>query len=171
MTKLRFHLSFVFLGSLLLMGCAGTTNVVKSDFQKLKVANEGAFLTVNLQTNGRVRDDKNCYLKFEDGESYFQLLINRGTGDYALPLVSGETVFEITKISCGPFYYYDLKDQGATFKVDKDKVKYLGHINFKFEEKGKLEWGHATKNDFELRKRALSMGLGDSSLKIDLLNL
>ena len=154
-----------------LTGCATSSNVVESDFQKLTMTKEGAVLTVNLQTNGRVRDDKNCYLKVNDGTNQFDLLINRGIGDYALPLASGENIIEITKISCGPFYYYDLKDKGATFQVKNQKIKYVGFLNFKLEDKGKLEWGHATMDEAQLRKRAQSMGLGDEVLEIDLLKL
>ncbi len=161
----------LFLVTFLLAGCATSTKVLESDFQKLSMTKVGVVLTVNLQTNGRVRDDKNCYLKIDDGKNHFELLINRGVGDYALPLVSGENVIEITKITCGPFYYYDLKDQGATFQVKNQKIKYLGFINFKLEDKGNLEWGHATKDELQLRKRAQSMGFDDDSLEIDLLKL
>lgn len=161
----------LFLVFFLLAGCATSTNVLESDFHKLSKTKEGALLTVNLQTNGRVRDDKNCYLKIDDGKAHFELLINRGVGDYALPLVSGENVVEITKITCGPFYYYDLKDQGATFQVKNQKIKYLGFINFQLQDRGNLEWGHATKDELKLRQRAQSMGFDDDSLEIDLLKL
>jgi hypothetical protein len=174
MKKIGLPLLLVFF---LLAGCATPTKVLESDFQKLSMTKVGVVLTVNLQTNGRVRDDKNCYLKIDDGKNHFELLINRGVGDYALPLplplplVSGENVIEITKITCGPFYYYDLKDQGATFQVKDQKIKYLGFINFQLQDKGKLEWGHATKDELQLRQRAQSMGFDDDSLEIDLLKL
>jgi|GEM_PF-2721265 len=161
----------IFLVIFLFAGCATSTKVLESDIPKLTMTKVGALLTVNLQTNGRVRDDKNCYLKIDDGKNHFELLINRGVGDYALALESGESIVEITKITCGPFYYYDLKDQGATFQVKNQMVKYLGFINFQLEDKGKLEWGHATKDELQLRKRAHSLGFVDDSLEIDLLKL
>ncbi len=166
----KIGLSFVFV-TFLLAGCATSTKVLKSDFQKLSMTKEGAVLTVNLQTNGRIRKDKSCYLNISDGKDDFQLLINRGEGDYALPLRSGGNTVEITKITCGPFYYYDLKDQGATFQVKNHMVKYLGFINFQLEDKGKLVWGHATVDKLELRKRTQLMGFDDGNLEIDLLKL
>lgn len=155
----------------LLVGCATSTKVLKSDFNTLNSAQTGAILTVNLQTNGKVRDDKNCYLKIDDGNDQYELLLKRGVEDYALPFMSAESKVEITKITCGPFYYYDLKNQGAAFQVKNQKVKYLGFVNFKFEDKGKLEWGHSTKDKNQLRKRAQSMGFSDELIEIDLLNL
>ncbi|MCR9204608.1 MAG: hypothetical protein NXH75_08535 [Halobacteriovoraceae bacterium] len=168
MKKTELSLFFV---ALFFTGCATSTKVLESDFQKVSMTKEGVLLTVNLQTNGRVRDDKSCYLNIDAGKNHFQLLIKRGVGDYALPLQSGEGDVEITKISCGPFYYYDLKNQGATFQVKREKVKYLGFIDFELEDKGKLEWGHSTMNENHLRQRAQRMGLNDDSLEIDLLKL
>lgn len=165
-----FKLSFI-LVIFLLAGCASSTKVLESDFQKVAMRKEGALLTVNLQTNGRVRDDKTCHLSISDGQNHFELSLNRGVGDYALPLQSGEGVVEITKISCGPFYYYDLKNQGASFKLKSQKIKYLGYIDFELEDKGKLEWGHSTMNEDQLRNRAQRMGFNEDTLEIDLLKL
>jgi hypothetical protein len=156
---------------LFFMGCATSTKVLESDFQQLSRTKTGAILTVNLETNGRVRDDKNCSLKIEDENNQFELKLKRGEGDYALPLLSNEKNFEITKITCGPFYYYDLKNQGAAFSVKNQKIKYLGVVNFKLEDKGELEWGHATKDERELLRRAQLMGLTEEDLEIDLLKL
>lgn len=154
----------------ILASCASSPKVLESDFHKLGATKTGAILTVNLETNGRVREDKSCYLKIDDGENSFELLLNRGQMDYALPISSPNKI-EITKISCGPFYYYDLKDQGAAFQVKNQKVKYLGVLNFKFEEKGKLEWGHMTKDERELKQRAQLMGFTEDILEVDLLKL
>lgn len=168
MNKLSFLL---FLGAIFLTSCATSTQVLESDVRQVNLAKMGAVLSVNLQTNGRVRDDKDCFLNIDDGKNNFKLLINKGVGDYALPLGFSESVIEITKISCGPFYYYDLKGQGAVFHLKSQKIKYLGFLNFKLQDKGELEWGHATKNEIEIRNRTRSMGLDNDSLEIDLLKL
>ena len=156
---------------LLITSCATSLKVLESDFQKLTTTKTGVLLTLNLETNGRVRKDKECYLTIDDGKEKFELLIKRGLGDYALPMLSTTDVTEITKISCGPFYFYNLKDQGATFRIRDQKIKYIGFINFNFQDKGNLEWGHALTNKSQLRDRAESMGIDKDFLEIDLLKL
>jgi hypothetical protein len=168
MMRLGFILVFL---TAFVSGCASSSQTLQSDFQKLNMTKSGVVMTVNLQTNGHVREDKSCYLKINDGSNDYELLIQRGIADYALPLQSKGNTVEITKITCGPFYYYDLKNQGATFKVKDQKIKYLGFINFRLEDKGQLEWGHATKDELVIRKRAQSMGFDYESLEVDLLKL
>jgi hypothetical protein len=153
----------------LLSGCAGSKVALKSDFQKMSESKSGTLLTINLQTNGRIREGQQCYLNFEDGANKYELLLQEGMWDYALPFNQNEA--EITKITCGPFYYYDLKNQGARFKFSNEKIKYLGIINFELEEKGKMEWGLATKDETKLEDRIQQMGLFRENVEIDILKL
>jgi hypothetical protein len=161
----------IFLSFLMLTSCTTSLKVIESDFQKLRTQKTGALLTVNLETNGRVRQDKECFLKINDGRSEFKLIIERGVQDYALPILNTGRPVEITTISCGPFYFYDLKNQGAVFTIRDQEIKYLGFVNFSLQEKGKLEWGHETNNQAQLLQRTQSMGLESDSLEVDLLKL
>ena len=164
-------MQFLSLGFVLLLtlGCASKSHILQSDFEAIRQTNTGALITVNLDTNGKVREDKSCYLNIQDGESRYELPLIKGSNDYALPLASPRA--EIVKISCGPFYYYELQNQGADFMVSNQNIKYLGVINFKFEDKGKLEWGHATTNSRELKDKIRSMGFEDERVEVELLKL
>lgn len=153
----------------ILVSCAGTPIALKSDFQKLTDKKSGTLLTINLQTNGQIREGKNCLLNFEDGVNKYELILNEGMWDYALPFNQNEA--ELTKITCGPFYYYDLRNQGTKFKFTNNKIKYLGILNFELEDKGKLEWGLATINKEKLNNRILEMGLDQDNVEIDILKL
>lgn len=167
---MKFCLFFFLMVSLLsLGGCAGSATVLEPSAQKLARTGTGVLLTVNLNTNGKVREDKQCHLDIVGEKGIFKLPLKRGQWDYALTLPSAKA--EITKISCGPFYYYDLKNQGADFEVGVQDIKYLGVINFKLEADGNLEWGHATKNPVELQAHIRQAGLAQENVVVDLLNL
>ena len=153
----------------LLSSCSNTPISLKSDFQKLSSDQSGTLVTINLVTNGYIKNGKSCFLKFEDGINNYKLALNEGVWDYALPFNQNEA--ELTKITCGPFYYYNLKDQGAKFKFDNKKIKYLGIVNFKLQEKGKMEWGLATIDKNKLNDRVLEMGLNQENVDIDILKL
>lgn len=164
-----YSISFLMVSLLILGGCAGSATVLEPSAQKLSRAKTGVLLTVNLNTNGKVREDKQCHLDIMSDKGRFKLPLKRGQWDYALTLPSAKA--EITKISCGPFYYYDLKNQGADFEVEVQNIKYLGVINFKLEADGNLEWGHATKNPVELQGHIRQAGLDQENVVVDLLNL
>ena len=153
--------------------CATSSNVMDSSVDKVRGRSAGTLITVNLDTNGKVREDKTCYLNIQSESNTYKLPLKRGIWDYSLSLENKtpSSKAEIVKISCGPFYYYDLDNQGADFKVSDSSIKYLGIVNFKFEDKGKLEWGHATKNSIELQRRLRLMGLPDTNVELDLLKL
>lgn len=162
-------MKYFILGLFLLSSCANSPVPLKSDFQKLSEDKTGTLLTVNLNTNGQIREGNKCYLKFEDGVNRYELLLNEGVWDYALPFNQNKA--EMTKITCGPFYYYDLTNQGAKFTFDNEKIKYLGIVNFELEDKGHMEWGLATKDKKRLEERILQMGLSEENVEIDILEL
>lgn len=168
MKILNFLLLFI---CLLTVGCATSKNTLKSDFQTVISNKSGVVLSVDLKTNGFLREDKVCFLKIEDELNQYELILERGLSDYALPFTPNQNKIEITQINCGPFYYYDLKNQGTAFSVNPQKVKYLGIVNFKLQEKGKLEWGLTTKDKNELMKRAISMGFDEATVEVSLLDL
>jgi hypothetical protein len=159
----------VLLFLVLLASCTTTPIALKSDFQKLSERKSGTLLTINLKTNGHIREGRNCHLNFEDDVNKYELILNEGIWDYALPFNQNQA--ELTKITCGPFYYYDLRNQGAKFKFTNDKIKYLGILNFELEEKGKMEWGLATINKDKLNDRILEMGLDQNNVEIDILKI
>lgn len=154
-----------------LYGCATSSKQLESDFQLVKTNQFGVVLSVDLKTNGFLREDKVCFLKIEDGLNSYELTLEKGLNDYALSFTTSQNKIEITQINCGPFYYYDLKNQGTAFSVSPQKVKYLGIINFKLQDKGKLEWGLSTKDKSELLKRAISMGFDEETIEVSLLDL
>lgn len=165
-----FKLNFLILG-FLVSSCSTSRKEIVSDFNFLRENNSGIILSVNLQTNGRIRSDKECLLKLEDSNTLFELPLTKGFGRYAIPTMIPNEKMEITELNCGPFYYYDLKNQGASFLVEDQRIKYIGQIYFDLKDTGKLEWGHKTKDEHLLQKEIEEMGIDKTKVKIELLQL
>lgn len=141
----------------LLVSCSNHQKVLNSNFSEVKAKNTGVLLTIDLNTAGKIKRGKMCNLVINQNKALYRVPLKEGTYNYALPLSQGQA--NIKEFTCGPFYYYKLKENGAQFQVSNGIISYLGTLDFELEEKGEMTWGPSTKS-----KRLLEGHLGEMGL-------
>ncbi|MFT6069210.1 MAG: hypothetical protein ACJAT2_000313 [Bacteriovoracaceae bacterium] len=161
--------SILIIALLVLTSCASKKSVLNSNFNTVKVNKTGALVTIDLDTDGKIKRGQSCKLYIRHNETSYQMPLKEGTYNYALPLGAG--MANLQELNCGAFYYYKLDDPRSTFKVVNGKLSYLGTLDFKLEDKGKMTWGPNTKKRQLLENHLGEMGLTGDEVSIEPLEL
>lgn len=164
---MRLVLPFILIS--FLFSCANHQQVLNSNFSTVKSKNTGVLLTVDLNTAGKIKRGKMCNLIINQGKTLYRVPLKEGAFNYALPLNQG--VAKIQELTCGPFYYYKIKENGANFQVSNGQISYLGTLDFELEEKGRMTWGPSTKSRRLLEGHLGEMGLTSEDVVIKPLKL
>jgi len=152
----------------LFLGCSSNGQInLTSDHQILSLSKTGILLSVNLDTNDRIKRGNNCYLIFNNGKKKYSLKLAEGKDHYALDLSMGS--YQIDELNCGTFYYFKVDKEAAPFYVSPGKISYIGQLDFELHDHGKLIWGHTHTNRKKLEENILSMGFAPNDVELSLL--
>lgn len=157
------------LATLFLFSCTHNQKRLNSNLNSVKTTGTGAIISVDLDTQGKIKRGKKCNLIIGQNNQLFSVPLKEGSFNYALPL--GEGSANLKELNCGPFYYYKLVDRGAWFDIKKGTISYLGTLDFSLEDKGEMTWGPSTKSKRLLEGNLGEMGLTSEEVVIDPLKI
>ena len=156
-------LNIKILALLFIVSSCASTKFSNSTLIKIQSNGEGGILTVNLSTNKKLLNQKDCRLMIESTtEEIFLVQLKEGENHYAINIPTGK--YSVKKIHCGLFYYYDLTKYLAGFTLNPSEITYLGGFKVSLLEAGVLDITTYAKGQKEMQGVLKEIGIMDEAI-------